>query len=102
MSSLLDNAPTYLGFLSALAGVAGTSDIHELLAQQPQAILAISVGAVFFGAFTYIGNGPNFMVKAVAEQQKVSTPAFFGFIFKFALPFLLPVLVVVWLMFFGG
>jgi Na+/H+ antiporter NhaD/arsenite permease-like protein len=102
LSSLLDNAPTYLGFLSALAGVAGTSDIHELLAQQPQAILAISVGAVFFGAFTYIGNGPNFMVKAVAEQQKVSTPAFFGFIFKFALPFLLPVLVVVWLMFFGG
>jgi Na+/H+ antiporter NhaD/arsenite permease-like protein len=102
LSSLLDNAPTYLGFLSALAGVAGTSDIHELLAQQPQAILAISVGAVFFGAFTYIGNGPNFMVKAVAEQQKVSTPAFFGFIFKFALPFLLPALVVVWLMFFGG
>ena len=51
---------------------------------------------------TYIGNGPNFMVKAIAEQQKVSTPAFFGFIFKFALPFLLPVLVVVWLLFFHG
>jgi Na+/H+ antiporter NhaD/arsenite permease-like protein len=102
LSGALDNAPTYLGFLSALSGVAGTSDIHELLARQPQAILAISVGAVFFGAFTYIGNGPNFMVKAIAEQQKVSTPAFFGFIFKFALPFLLPVLIVVWLMFFCG
>ena len=102
LSGALDNAPTYLGFLSALSGVAGTSDIHELLAQQHQAILAISVGAVFFGAFTYIGNGPNFMVKAIAEQQKVSTPGFFGFIFKFALPFLLPVLVVVWLAFFRG
>ena len=65
-------------------------------------ILAISVGAVFFGAATYIGNGPNFMVKAIAEQQKVATPTFFGFIFKFALPFLLPVLIVVWLLFFRG
>ncbi len=100
LSSALDNAPTYLGFLSALFGVAGTSDIHELLGQQHLAILAISVGAVFFGAFTYIGNGPNFMVKAIAEQQKVHTPSFFGFILKFALPFLLPVLVVVWLIFF--
>ena len=102
LSSALDNAPTYLGFLSALFGVAGTSDIHELLGQQHLQILAISVGAVFFGAATYIGNGPNFMVKAIAEQQKVSTPGFFGFIFKFALPFLLPVLVVVWLVFFHG
>ncbi len=102
LSSALDNAPTYLGFLSALSGVAGTGDIHELLGQQHLQVLAISVGAVFFGAATYIGNGPNFMVKAIAEQQKVSTPTFFGFIFKFALPFLLPVLVVVWLLFFRG
>lgn len=100
LSSALDNAPTYLGFLSALSGVAGTSDIQELLDQHHQQILATSVGAVFFGAFTYIGNGPNFMVKAIATQQKVSTPTFFGFIFKFALPFLLPVLIVVWLIFF--
>jgi len=102
LSSALDNAPTYLGFLSALFGVAGTSDIHELLGQQHLQILAISVGAVFFGAATYIGNGPNFMVKAIAEQQKVSTPSFFGFIFKFAMPFLLPVLIVIWLLFFRG
>jgi Na+/H+ antiporter NhaD/arsenite permease-like protein len=102
LSSALDNAPTYLGFLSALFGVAGTSDIHELLDQKHQQILAISVGAVFFGAATYIGNGPNFMVRAIAEQQKVATPTFFGFIFKFALPFLLPVLIVVWLIFFHG
>ncbi len=102
LSSALDNAPTYLGFLSALFGVTGTSDIHELLGQQHLQVLAISVGAVFFGAATYIGNGPNFMVKAIAEQQKVSTPSFFGFIFKFALPFLLPVLIIVWFLFFHG
>jgi Na+/H+ antiporter NhaD/arsenite permease-like protein len=102
LSSALDNAPTYLGFLSALFGVAGTGDIPELLGQQHLQVLAISVGAVFFGAATYIGNGPNFMVKAIAEQQKVSTPGFFGFIFKFALPFLLPVLIIVWLLFFHG
>lgn len=100
LSSALDNAPTYLGFLSALFGVTGAKDISELLGQNSLHVLAISVGAVFFGAFTYIGNGPNFMVKAIAEQQKVATPSFFGFVFKFALPFLLPVLVVVWLMFF--
>jgi Na+/H+ antiporter NhaD/arsenite permease-like protein len=102
MSSALDNAPTYLGFLSALFGVSGTSDIGDLLNQQHPQVLAISVGAVFFGAATYIGNGPNFMVKAIAEQQKVSTPTFFGFIFKFALPFLLPVLIVIWRLFFHG
>ncbi len=100
LSSTLDNAPTYLGFLSALSGAAGTSDIHELLGQQHRQILAISVGAVFFGAATYIGNGPNFMVKAIADQEKVASPSFFGFILRFALPFLLPVLVLVWLMFF--
>lgn len=102
LSSALDNAPTYLGFLSALFGVTGAQDIGELLRQNGLHVLAISVGAVFFGAATYIGNGPNFMVKAIAEQQKVSTPSFFGFIFKFAAPFLLPVLVVVWLLFFRG
>jgi Na+/H+ antiporter NhaD/arsenite permease-like protein len=102
LSSALDNAPTYLGFLSALFGVTAAPDIAELLAKNGLHVLAISVGAVFFGAATYIGNGPNFMVKAIAEQEKVSTPSFFGFIFKFALPFLLPVLVVVWLMFFNG
>ena len=102
LSSALDNAPTYLGFLSALSGVAGTGNIDDLLGQHHQSILAISVGAVFFGALTYIGNGPNFMVKAVAEQQRVATPTFFGFIFRFAVPFLLPVLIVVWLLFFRG
>ena len=100
LSSALDNAPTYLGFLSALFGVTGAADITGLLAAHSHSVLAISVGAVFFGAATYIGNGPNFMVKAIADQEKVASPSFFGFILRFALPFLLPVLVLVWLMFF--
>jgi Na+/H+ antiporter NhaD/arsenite permease-like protein len=99
LSAVLDNAPTYLGFLSALSGVTGAKEISELLGQNSPHILAISLGAVFFGAATYIGNGPNFMVKAIADQQKISMPTFFGFIFKFALPFLFPVIFLIWLTF---
>lgn len=100
LSSLLDNAPTYLGFLSALFGISGTGDIAEILQQHPLNLLALSIGAVFFGAATYIGNGPNFMVKAVAEQNHVRVPGFLGFLLKFALPILVPVLVIIWLLFF--
>lgn len=100
LSAGLDNAPTYLGFLRALFGAIGDTDIDELLRRHAADLLAISVGAVFFGAATYIGNGPNFMIKAVADQQKVRTPTFPGFVFKFTLPFLLPVLLLVWLIFF--
>lgn len=63
-------------------------------------ILAISVGAVFFGANTYIGNGPNFMVKSIADHQKVNTPTFLGFIFRYTLPYMLPMLLLVWWLFF--
>ena len=100
LSSALDNAPTYLGFLGALHGVAGTTGADELLASHAAHVLAISLGAVFFGAATYIGNGPNFMVKAVAVQNGVKMPTFIGFIVKFSLPFLLPVLAIIWLVFF--
>ena len=100
LSALLDNAPTYLGFLSALAGVTGGKDITALLADHGAHLIAISVGAVFFGAATYIGNGPNFMVKSIAEQTGVRTPTFVEFVWKFSLPFLLPVLVLVWALFF--
>ena len=102
LSSVLDNAPTYLGFLSALSGVTGATDISDLLAQKTAHVLAISVGAVFFGAATYIGNGPNFMVKAIAEQNRVAMPSFAGYVLKFALPCLLPMLLLVWLLFFRG
>jgi len=100
LSAALDNAPTYLGFLSALSGTMNSNDIGQLLEHHALDLLAISVGAVFFGAATYIGNGPNFMVKAVADQQKIPMPTFPGFMLKFTLPFLLPVLLVVWLVFF--
>jgi Na+/H+ antiporter NhaD/arsenite permease-like protein len=100
LSSALDNAPTYLGFLSALTGVTGSTDISELLGQKATHVLAISIGAVFFGAATYIGNGPNFMVKAIAEQQRVVMPSFGAFILKFTVPCLLPVLLLVWWCFF--
>jgi len=100
LSSVLDNAPTYLGFLSALFGVTGAKNISELLVQNSPHILAISIGAVFFGAATYIGNGPNFMVKAIADRRKIPMPTFLGFIFKYTLPFLLPMLIAVWWLFF--
>jgi Na+/H+ antiporter NhaD/arsenite permease-like protein len=102
LSSALDNAPTYLGFLDALFGATGARSTGDLLAQHALSLLAISVGAVFFGAATYIGNGPNFMVKAVADQQKIPMPTFLGFVLKFTLPFLLPMLLAVWLIFFRG
>jgi hypothetical protein len=63
-------------------------------------IVAISVGAVFFGACTYIGNGPNFMVKSIADQQKINVPTFLGYIIKYTVPFLLPMFAIIWLIFF--
>lgn len=156
LSGMLDNAPTYLSFLSAIFGSVVNAEVItqvQMLVQNgvpadlagltgPNAeliqgtlgalqqyhpeylaaksvtveqveiafllgnasfnhyVVAISVGAVFFGAFTYIGNGPNFMVKAIADQQKVHTPTFLGYVFKYAVPYLLPMLVVIWFFFF--
>jgi Na+/H+ antiporter NhaD/arsenite permease-like protein len=100
LSAVLDNAPTYLSFLSALFGTSGAKSMAELLNAQTVNLVAISIGAVFFGAATYIGNGPNFMVKAIAEREKVPMPTFPGFVWKFTLPFLLPALLAVWLLFF--
>ena len=62
-------------------------------------LVAISLGAVFFGAMTYIGNGPNFMVKSLAENAGVKCPSFFGYIFVYSLPLLLPILLLVWWLF---
>ena len=100
LSAGLDNAPTYLAFLRALQGIVGTESMPPLLAGHAAQLLAISLGAVFFGAATYIGNGPNFMVKAIAEHHGVRMPSFLEFILKFTLPFLLPVLAIVWWLFF--
>jgi Na+/H+ antiporter NhaD/arsenite permease-like protein len=155
LSSVLDNAPTYLCFLKATFGrflspdilsqlnhlvqtqgadLAGVTGAHAEEIKQTFAALqhyhaadlvgkcvttdqiqvayllgnlkfnsyitAVSVGAVFFGANTYIGNGPNFMVKAIADHQKAHTPTFLGYIVKYTIPFMLPMLLVVWLVFF--
>jgi Na+/H+ antiporter NhaD/arsenite permease-like protein len=155
LSSVLDNAPTYLSFLSASFGsfvnhdvivqvqahiASGTIDFTNLTGAHVEQvrqtldalqkyhaadvaaravtqdeievcfllgnftfnkyILAISIGSVFFGANTYIGNGPNFMVKSIADHQKVHTPTFIGYIFKYTLPFMLPMLLLVWWLFF--
>ena len=102
LSAVLDNAPTYLGFLNVLSGLTGAQEIGELLSQNSLCLTAISVGAVFFGAATYIGNVPNFMIKAIAQQEKIRVPGFLGFVFKFTLPFLVPALVIVWLLYFRG
>ncbi len=155
LSSVLDNAPTYLTFFSAVngslidhdvigqvqhliqtgsffsppltgphatqiretlaalqkyhgaklaSGTVGTNEIAICFllgnAALSKFILAISAGSVFFGANTYIGNGPNFMVKAIADQQKVHTPGFLGYVGKYTVPFMLPMLLIVWWIFF--
>ncbi len=154
VSSVLDNAPTYLNFLMASIGlfvndeivrqVASLVQTHgagaaNLAAVSPEvqrtfAVLlqyhgdlvaagnvpladiqvsylignhnlylqAVSLSAVFFGAMTYIGNGPNFMVKSIAQHAGVTCPGFFGYIVRYSIPVLLPVFVVLWLLFFSG
>lgn len=151
LSSVLDNAPTYLSFLKAIFGAfidqPTIQQVQDLLANHGAGldqmtepvrhtyetlakyygpllssktidtdhievaylignprfnayIVAISIASVFFGACTYIGNGPNFMVKSIADHQKVHTPGFIAYILRFTLPFMLPMLVLVWWLFF--
>ena len=100
LSSFLDNAPTAVAFHTVAEGlpiVEGT----PLMADIPVSMLtAIALGSVLFGAMTYIGNGPNFMVKAVAENEGVRMPSFFGYIFKFSVIILLPTYILMALVFF--
>ncbi len=109
LSGFLDNAPTYLNFLAAALSAQG-GDINMFphvhgfaIGSFPDSVIqlkAISIAAVFFGALTYIGNGPNFMVKSIAEQVGIRMPSFFGYIIRFSMPILLPILFLVWLIFF--
>lgn len=106
LSGVLDNAPTYLTFLAAAMGrhdlaLNTPADVQLFSVQHGPELVAISLGAVFFGAMTYIGNGPNFMVKAISEQARVETPGFFAYLLKYAVPFLLPVLALISLLFFS-
>ncbi len=102
LSSFLDNAPTYLTFTSTASGLLGTNaaDLTGLVAsvEGTKLLAAISLGAVFMGANTYIGNGPNFMVKAVAEHAGVRMPGFFGYMLYSAV-ILLPLFVILTLVF---
>lgn len=103
LSSFLDNAPTYLTFASVGSGLLGTdaADLGQLLAHPdgPRVLAAVSAGAVLMGANTYIGNGPNFMVKAIAELSGVDMPGFFRYMLWSA-TILLPLFVAVTWMFF--
>ncbi len=98
LSSVLDNAPTYLAFVSVAQGLEASGGTQILGVPEPL-LVAISVGAVMMGANTYIGNGPNFMVKAIATEQGIETPGFFGYAAR-ALVVMLPIYVVITLLFF--
>jgi len=128
LSSFLDNAPTYLNYLSAAFGLHGlnmdnamhmkamlgalspnelahlktfqSSVVQPVTAESWKCIQTISAGAVMFGANTYIGNGPNFMVKSIAEQADVKVPTFIGYMVKYSIPILIPIFAVIWYLFF--
>jgi len=106
LSSFLDNAPTYLTFFntalgSFYAGMPEAQSVVLLMAENSIYLKAISTGAVFFGACSYIGNAPNFMVRSIAEEAGTPMPSFFGYIAKFSLIFLIPSFVIVtWIFFF--
>ena len=95
LSSFLDNAPTYLVFFNTAGG-----DPILLMGEMSNTLLAISAGAVFMGAMTYIGNAPNFMVKSIAEETGISMPSFFGYMMKYSIPILVPLFIIVSLIFF--
>ncbi len=103
LSAFLDNSPTAIAFYELASGM-DMSNIPagELTAGIPTILLkAISLAAVFFGSLTYIGNGPNFMVKSIAEEEGVKMPSFFGYMAKFSLVILLPIYIIVQLIFIG-
>jgi Na+/H+ antiporter NhaD/arsenite permease-like protein len=105
LSSFLDNAPTYLTFASLASGLLHTDPMNlaELThtAAGESLLRAISCGAVFMGANTYIGNAPNFMVRAIAEEQRIRMPSFLGYL-RWSVPFLVPLWLLVTLVFFRG
>lgn len=99
LSAFLDNSPTAVAFHTVAQGLPHSAHI-ELVAGVPEILLrAIALGSVFFGAMTYIGNGPNFMVKAIAEQNGIKMPSFFGYIFRFSLLILMPIYIIIQVLF---
>jgi Na+/H+ antiporter NhaD/arsenite permease-like protein len=105
LSSFLDNAPTYLTFFNSALGrfFPGTPEataVGQLIEHQSIYLKAISAGAVFMGANTYIGNAPNFMVRSIAEESGIPMPSFFGYLIRYAIPFLVPLYGIVTIIFF--
>lgn len=104
LSGFLDNTPTAVTFHSLAVGLVNANPemiANGAIAGIPEAIMAaISVAAVYFGSMTYIGNGPNFMVKAIAESQGIKMPDFFAYMYKFSLIILLPIFIILQLIFF--
>jgi Na+/H+ antiporter NhaD/arsenite permease-like protein len=104
LSAFLDNAPTYLTFFNSALGAfyPGMTEAHAvplLMTERAVYLKAISAGAVFFGACSYIGNAPNFMVRSISEESGTPMPSFFGYILKYALIYLIPTFVLVTLIF---
>lgn len=107
LSAFLDNAPTYLNFLSAEMGKFGLdindrAQVLRIEREHPIYLQAISIAAVFFGAMSYIGNAPNFMVKSISEKAGINMPSFFGYMVKFSIPILLPIFAIIWYVLFYG
>ncbi len=105
LSSFLDNTPTYLNFLSAAMGkytldVNIKAHVLDFVSQDIIYLRAISVAAVFFGAMTYIGNGPNFMVKSICERAGIEMPSFFTYMVKYSIPILIPLFLIIYFLFF--
>ena len=112
LSSFLDNAPTAIAFHGVAAGldisreaaaagiVNGVFEGTTFVAGIPEILLkAVAIGSVFFGSMTYIGNGPNFMIKSIAEESGIKMPSFFGYMIKFSLIVLLPIYILTQLLF---
>lgn len=100
LSSFLDNAPTYVVFFKLSQSLPEGELMRVNDGSVPILLLiAISLGSVFMGAMTYIGNGPNFMVKAIAEQEGVEMPSFFGYMFKYSIPILVPIFILITILF---
>lgn len=106
LSSVLDNAPTYLAFSASAAGLQGVAPhglfLEAFLATGPlavQTLMAIATGAVFMGSMTYIGNAPNFMVRAIAEENGVKMPSFFGYL-GYSIGVLVPLFILVTFVFY--
>ncbi|WP_457551737.1 sodium:proton antiporter [Desulfobacula sp.] len=105
LSAFLDNAPTYLTFFNTALGsfysnLPEASAVPLLMTEKSIYLEAISAGAVFFGACSYIGNAPNFMVRSIATEMGTEMPSFFGYILKYSLVFLIPTFIIVSFIFF--